>query len=105
MMTPQELEAVILEYLQDIYKATYIGKLKVTKKHKGFLIELGLGMSEAPRVTYTELEGDKLLKFIKQDLRDRKLHPSFFGSIALVYPEGYSKCTDNKCYDKRRINR
>lgn len=97
-MTTQDLEAVILEYMKDIYKADYVGKLQVTKQNKGFLIELGMNTPEAPIVIYVELTGDKLLKFLKKELRDRNLSPRFFGNISLVYinncNQTYKKCCD-----------
>jgi len=42
-MTTTELEQVIREYIQDIYKKKYIGSLKVFKLNPiGYKIELGL---------------------------------------------------------------
>lgn len=100
-MTPQKLEAVILEYLKDIYNADYIGKLNVTKELNGFLIKLGMNNPDAPIMIYTELQGDKLLKFLKKDLRDRNLSPYFFGNISLVYPTNCNNQENRKCCDTR----
>ena len=99
-MTAQELEAVILELLRDIYKAEYIGKLSVTKTDLGYLIKLGMGTPEAPIIIYVELEGDNLVKFLKKDLRDRQLSPSNFGYVQTMYP--YDECRNQKqkCCDK-----
>lgn len=40
-----------------------------------------MNVPEYPIVIYTELKGDKLLKFLKKELRDRNLSPEFFGNI------------------------
>lgn len=103
-MTTKELEQVILELLRTIYNADYVGKLQVTKEYDGFLIKLGMSFPEAPIVIYTELNGDKLIKFLKKELRDRNLSPHFFGYISLVYPDDCNN-KRTKCCDKGRINR
>lgn len=99
-MTTQELEVLIRELLRDIYKAEYIGKLEVTDEGKGFLIKLGMATPEVPIIIYTELKGDKLKKFLKKDLRDRKLLPHDYGYVQLAY---FTNCSpvNRKCCDKR----
>lgn len=96
-MTTQELELAIREYLKDIYKADYIGKLSVTKPN-GYLIKLGLNTPDTPITIYTELEDDSLKKFLIKELRDRRLSPYFFGNLELIYP---SVCNNvkKKCCD------
>lgn len=97
-MTPQELKQLILNILKDLYKADYIGKLQVTKECNGFLIKLGMNVPEYPIIIYTELTGDKLLKFLKKELRDRNLSPEFFGNIQLTYFYHYNN-KNRKCCD------
>lgn len=99
-MSTQELEALILDYMKDIYKAEYRGKLKVTQELNGYLIELGMLTPETPIVIYTELQGDKLKKFLKDELRNRQLSPENYGYISLVYPTS-CKPINTKCCDKR----
>lgn len=103
-MKIQELEQVIRQLLMDIYKAEYIGKLKVEKIGKGYSIKLGLLTPEAPYHIYAELEGESLIKFIKQQLIDRKLTPEFFQKVQTTYISHCNK-TNTKCCDKKRINR
>lgn len=103
-MTEQELEVAILENMKDIYKADYIGKLKVTKYEKGFLVQLGLGTPEVPINIYTELDNDALIKFLRKELRDRRLSPRNFGYISLVYPTTCNPI-NRKCCDTRSTNR
>lgn len=99
-MSTQELEALIRDNMKDIYNAEYKGKLKVEQKLNGFLIEIGMLTPEAPIVIYTELTGDKLKKFIKDELRNRQLSPENFGYISLVYKTS-CKPINTKCCDKR----
>ena len=98
-MTIQELEAVTLEYLRDIYKSDYIGKLKVSVD-KGYTIQLGMGTPEAPITIYAELQDEDFKKFLKKELRDRHLHPNNFGSIQLYYPHTCNH-KNKKCCDQR----
>lgn len=85
--------------MKDIYKTDYIGKLEVKKDDRGVLIKLGMQIPEKPVIIYAELEGEKLLKFLKKELRDRDLSPYNYSSIQLVYP---ASCTNQsrKCCDK-----
>ena len=57
-----------------------------------------MSFPEAPITIYTELTGDKLLKFLKKELRDRNLSPEFFGTISLTY---FNHCNNKrtKCCD------
>lgn len=100
MMTEKELEQVILDCLEDIYNAKYIGKLKVEIRHGGYLISLGLETSEAPYTIYTELDGEALIKFLKQDFRNRRMNPNNWGYIQRTY---LSSCNNvnKKCCDTR----
>ena len=98
-MTTQELEALILELIKDIYNAEYIGKLKVTKAGNGYLIQLGMDVPEYPISIYAELEGDKLIKFLKEELHNRHLSSAYFSSIQLVY-KALCQPVNTKCCDQ-----
>lgn len=99
-MTTQDLEQVIRDCLRNIYNADYIGKLEVKKYPEGFLINLGLGTPEAPHSIYTELKGEKLIKFLKKEFRDMQINPYNFGYIQLT---DFSSCNNEKkpCCDTR----
>lgn len=99
-MTAQELEALIRDNIRDIYKAEYKGKLKVTEELNGYLIEIGMLTPETPIVIFTDLNGDKLKKFIKEEIRNRQLSPENFGYLSLVYPE-WNEPINTRCCDKR----
>lgn len=105
-MTEQELEQVIHEYLRDIYKSQYIGKLKVSKlKPQGYEIRLGMNTPECPYIIYAELDDSSFLKFLYNELRSRKLDRVFYGKLFKTMPP---ECNIiNKacsCNDKGRIN-
>lgn len=102
-MTSKELEQVILDYIMDIYNAEYTGKIKVTKLHPiGYSIALGMNTPECPDVIYAELEDEKFLKFLKNELQHRRFNTIFYGKLSSAMP---SECTIiNKacsCNDKR----
>lgn len=90
--------------MMDIYKAEYIGQLKVERKVNGYLITLGMQIPEKPISIYAELEGDALLKFIKNELQHRDLSPYNYSGIQLTYP---ASCNNQirKCCEKSRTNR
>lgn len=102
-MTIQELEQVTREYLMDIYKAEYVGKLKVIKLCPiGYEIQLGMNTPECPDIIYAELEDDEFLEFLKNELQHRRFNTIFYGKLFKTMP---LECdTINKacsCNDKR----
>lgn len=86
-MTEQELEQVIQEYLLDIYKAKYIGKLKVEKLSPfGYQVSLGMNTPECPYIIYAELKDKEFLKFLREELRQRKFDMVFYGKLFKTMP-------------------
>lgn len=86
-MTTTELEQVIREYIRDIYNKEYIGKLDIQKLNpKGYYIKFGLDRPYQPLVIYAELEDSKFLKFLKQELKDKRFNLIYYGSLQLTYP-------------------
>lgn len=101
-MTEQELEQVIREYLLDIYKAKYIGKIGIKKLSPfGYQISLGTNTPECPDIIYAELKDREFLKFLKEELKHRRFNTIFCGKLFKTMP---SECnTINKacsCNDK-----
>lgn len=100
-MTEQELEQVIREYLLDIYNSEYIGKLKVEKLPLGYQISLGMNTPECPIVIYAELEDKEFLKFLREELRMRKLNTVFYGKLFKTMPPECNKVNRAcSCNDK-----
>lgn len=86
-MTVQELEQVTLEYIQDMYKAAYIGKIKVEKVNPvGYMIKLGMNTPECPNIIYAELPDKEFLEFLKDELRSMNLHLRFYGKLFKTMP-------------------
>ena len=70
-----ELEQVIRDYLLDIYKKKYTGKMYITKLNPvGYSIQLELSMRNKPITIYAELEDKAFLKFLKQALKDNRFN-------------------------------
>lgn len=99
-MSSQELEALIRDNIRDIYKAEYKGKLRVEEKLNGYLIEIGMLTPEAPIVIYTELKGDKLKKFIREEIQNRQLSPENYGYISTVYPTSCEPINTRCCEER-----
>lgn len=87
-MTTTELEQVIREYIRDIYKKEYIGKLWIQKLNpKGYYIKLGLNTPDQPLVIYGEMEDEDFLKFLKRELKDKRFNLVYYGGLQLTYPQ------------------
>lgn len=106
-MTVQDLEQVIHEYILDIYHKKYIGKLEIRKLDpKGYCIKLGMDTPYQPITIYAELEDEKFLKFLKQELKDRRFNLTYYGKLTLKYPYNCNPIsTSCSCHDKGRTNR
>lgn len=105
-MTTQDLERVIQEYILDIYHKKYIGKLEIQKLNPiGYCIKFGMDNVYKPITIYAELEDDKFLKFLRQELKNKRFNLVYYGKLKLVNPyDCEPRNTSCKCHDKRRIN-
>lgn len=105
-MSTQDIEQVILEYIKDISKRVFIGKLGVEKLNPiGYNIKFYIHGRYEPIVIHAELEDEAFLKFIRNEISLKKFHLFDSGVLnkrepTLCYPIDKS-C---KCNDKRRIN-
>lgn len=104
-MTTQELEAAILEGVQDIYKKKYVGRLKVQELPSGYQMKMWLNHPEAPLVIAAELSDEKFVSFILKELRSRHLElTEYFTGYKIEDP--HNNCDNTtSCCDKRRTNR
>lgn len=86
-MTTTELEQVIQDYFLDIYGKRYVGKMNITKLDPvGYCIELFMDRNtNRPTVIYAELEDQKFLKFLKQQIRDMRINLMYYGILKLTY--------------------
>ena len=47
----------------------------------GYCIKLGMDHDHQPMVIYAELEDDKFLKFIRQELKNRRFNLVYYGKL------------------------
>lgn len=101
-MTVQELEQVIHDYIMDIYNMCYVGKLEIIKLDPiGYCIKFGKDTPDQPLVIYAEMEDNKFLKFLKQELKDMRLNLIYYGKLMLTYPNNCNHINAAcSCYDK-----
>ena len=101
-MTTQDLEQVIQEYFLDIYHKKYIGKLDIKQLDPvGYCIKLGMANVYQPITIYAELEDGAFLKFLKQELKDRRFNLVYWGKLQLGEPYNCNPInTACSCHDK-----
>ena len=101
-MTTQDLEQGIRDYILDIYHKEYIGKIVVEKLNPvGYCIKLGMDNPYQPIVIYAELEDKEFLKFLRQELKNKRFNLVYYGNLQTTYP--YDCSPINKacsCHDK-----
>ena len=77
--------------MRNIYHKEYEGKIDIQKLDPiGYSVKIGLGMP--PITMYAELDDEQFLKFIKEELRTKRLGHIFYGKLYLQYP--------TECYDE-----
>lgn len=105
-MTTQELEQVIQEYFLNIYHKKYIGKLHIEKLDPvGYYIKFGMDRPFQPLIIYAQLEDKEFLKFLKQELKEKRFNMVNYGQLNLTYPYDCGpRNTSCNCHDKGRIN-
>ena len=92
-MTHTELNQVIREYMRDIYKAEFIGKLKIEDIEPiGYKVSFYLDNPEYPLVIIGDMPDEEFIPYIKEELRSRKLiKTKYFRTIKLP-PEQLNMC-------------
>lgn len=79
MMTLQGLEVAIKDLFKQIYSKEYVGKLKLEEllttegDHRGYKLTLGMNNVDKPLIISFEGTDKAYLKFLRQELRDRRL--------------------------------
>lgn len=102
-MTTTELEQVIRDYILDISKKQYIGKITIQKLNPvGYCIHLYMNTPEKPIVIYAELDDQRFLKFLRKELVDRRFNLVHYGELQLNYQYECSPINKScSCNDKR----
>ena len=94
-MTIQELEQVTRDYILDIYNKEYLGNMHITKLDPiGYSIQLELSMRNKPITIYAELEDKAFLKFLKQELKDKRFNLIYYGKLDLKQVNNLYSCYD-----------
>lgn len=94
-MTIQELEQVTRDYILDIYHKEYLGNIYITKLDPiGYSIQLELSMRNKPITIYAELEDKAFLKFLKQELKDKRFNLIYYGKLDLKQVNNLYSCHD-----------
>jgi len=86
-----DMEKAILNIIEEKYKCTFNGGIKVTKLGRGwegYKLVIDYDNSEAPILELSaDLEAEDFLKYVKQELISRQLHRTKFYRGIKIYPE------------------
>lgn len=83
------------------FQIEFIGGIKITDLNPiGYKVELNLDHSENPVVLMADLPDDKFMEFIKEELRNRKLHKTEYFKAIKIQPN-----QQTLCYDRARTYR
>lgn len=86
-MEIQQLEHLTREYIKDIYKAEYKGKLHIEKlQPQGYCITFGMQIPEKPCTIYAELDDEAFKKFLRKELNARRSTWLAYGVLKLQLP-------------------
>lgn len=100
-MTLQELEVATKDLFIQIYSKEYVGKLKLEEllttdnHHRGYKLTLGMNNVDKPLIISFEGDEKGYLKFLRQELRDRRLGDThyFLGYKQYNKLESCNECT------------
>ena len=89
-MTNDELKQTILCLIEQLYNKKYIGKLWIKNLTPiGYQIKFGINNDDKPLVISAELPEDEFIKFMKNELRERRLdYVKYFIGVK-TYPDCY----------------
>lgn len=103
-MTLQELEVAIRDLFKQIYHKEYVAKLKLKElqtaegTHRGYKLTLGMNNIDKPLIISFEGGEVAYLKFLRQELRDRRLGDThyFLGYKQYNGLESCNECTEQE---------
>ena len=101
-MQIQDIEQATLEFIKDFYKKEYTGKIEVKKlEPKGYSVTLFLQGRYVPTTFYAELDDDKFLKYLREEIRNKKYHLQWYGELNKREPYScYPINKSCKCHDR-----
>lgn len=100
-MSIQDIKQATLDFIKTYSNKEYIGKITVNKLDPvGYEVIIYPQGTYVPMVFYAELEDEKFLKYLKEEIRIKKFHLSNYGQLDkrepdLCYPINKScSCND-----------
>lgn len=91
-----QLEEEVRAVINETYQAEYVGTLNVTpitdgETQTGYLLRLGMNIDERPLFIAFEGSKDEFIKYLKQELRIRRLSETCFYYGEKLY-RNYEEC-------------
>lgn len=81
-MQTQDIEQATLEFIRTFYHKEYVGKIKVDKLDPiGYSVTLFPQGQYVPHTIYAELDDKKFLKYLREEIRNRKYHLQWYGEL------------------------
>lgn len=100
-MQTTDIKQATLEFIKTFCKKEYIGKIEVEKLNpQGFSVTLFPQGIYVPTVFYAEVDDKKFLKYLREEIRNKKYHLQWYGELNKREPD---YCPINKscnCHDK-----
>lgn len=96
-MTEDEIKNKVICIIEELYRACYIGKLRVTIKNGQTEVAFGLHTMDKPITIISDLKDDDFIQFIRNELRFHRLNRAefFTGYKTDIYD--YSCPVDKTC--------
>lgn len=87
-MQTLDIEQAIRDFIKIISKKEYIGKIKVLElQPQGYEVTLYPQGEYVPMVFYAELDDESFLKYLKEEIRNKKFHFSEYGVLNKFEPD------------------
>lgn len=92
-MQVMDIEQATLDLIKTFYKVEYTGKITVDKlEPQGYCITLFPQGQYVPTIFYAELDDKKFLKYLREEIRNRKFHLQQYGVLNKVDPIINKQC-------------
>lgn len=101
-MQTTDIKQATLDFIKTFCKREYVGKIEVEKLDPvGFMVTLFPQGRYVPSVFYAELEDKKFLKYLREEIRNRKYHLQWYGELNKIEPDSCQPINKScKCNDK-----
>lgn len=87
-MQATDIEQATLEFIRTFYKKEYVGKIEVEKLNPvGFSVTLYPQGQYVPNTFYAEIDDKKFLKYLREEIRNKKFHLYWCGELNKREPD------------------